>query len=194
MLFAGHAYPDRPGYATFFEGARVYADSPQGSIRPLRIEYVGPTFDIFQVEAERTGLSHALIDRGVVSLNGSRRAMCDADALLLVTAPDTYAGAPGGKLYEYLAACRPILAVQGLDPFVADVLRRTGHGLCLGDAEAVRTALAQLAGGSLTTPSWPSPALHEFTWSNRSRQLADVFDRLQGLGTAEHLRKEARPA
>ena len=194
VLFAGHAYPGRAGYATFFEGVRAYAESPQGSIQPVRIEYLGPTFDIFRVEAERTSLSDALIDRGVVSLTPSREAMHDADALLLVTAPENYGGAPGGKLYEYLAACRPILAVTGLDPFVADVLKRTGHGLCLETADAVTVALAQLAAGSLATPPWPSPALEEFTWPARSRQLAEVFDRLRPLGTAELLRREARPA
>ena len=102
--------------------------------------------------------------------------MRDADALLLVTAPEGLAGSPGGKLYEYLAACRPILAVPGTDEFVADVLQRTGHGVCAPDAEAVQAALERLASGSLIAPSWPSADLEEFTWAARSRQLVDVFE------------------
>ena len=37
-------------------------------------------------------------------------------------------GIPGGKLYEYLAAGPPILAVDGTDPYVVQVFRDTGGG------------------------------------------------------------------
>jgi glycosyl transferase family 4 len=176
VLFAGTAYPDRVGYSVFFDGVRRYARSSGGAVRPIRVEYMGKTFEPFRAEAARSGVSGILIDRGVVSLERSREAMLDADVLLLVTAPDGYAGSPGGKLYEYLAACRPVLAVPGTDEFVADVLRRTGHGVCAPDADAVFAALEQLASGSLAVPSWPSAGLQSFTWSARSLLLAEIFD------------------
>ena len=137
---------------------------------------MGPTFEGFAAEAEQHGVSESSINRGMVTLARSREAMREADALLLVTAPEDQAGSPGGKLYEYLAACRPILAVPGTDEFVADILQRTGHGVCAPDAEDVQAALERLASGSLIAPSWPSADLDEFTWAARSRQLVDVFE------------------
>ena len=59
---------------------------------------------------------------------------------------------------------------------MADVLQRTGHGVCAPDAEAVQAALERLASGSLIAPSWPSADLQGFTWAARSRQLVDVFE------------------
>jgi hypothetical protein len=101
-----------------------------------------------------------------------------------VTAPPGYEGAPGGKLYEYLAACRPILAVPGSDDFVADILARTGHGVALRDADAVKEALEQLASGRMTAPAWPSSTIREFAWPVVSRKVADIFERcLDGRGT-----------
>ena len=58
----------------------------------------------------------------------ARAAMVEAD-LLLVLPPETpEGGMPGGKLYEYLAAGPPILAVPGTDQFVMQVLRDTDAG------------------------------------------------------------------
>jgi hypothetical protein len=189
VLFAGRVYAGWAGYSIFLEGVRAFAEVARGLPQPVRVEYMGPTFDLFRAEAERSGSSGLLVDRGVVSLARSRAAMLDADALLLVTAPDTITGIPGGKLYEYLAACRPILAVPGSDPFVRDVLERTRHGWCLDDADAVRIALERLAAGTLTVPSWPSHALEEFTWSARGRQLAEIFEHVRSGEPADRVAK-----
>lgn len=175
VLFAGHAYGGRAGYSVFWEGVQSYLRSPMGAIRPIRVVYMGKTFDHFREEAQGSGMAGTLFDCGQVSLDESREAMRDADALLLVTAPEGYTGSPGGKLYEYLAACRPILAVPGTDEFVADVLHRTEHGVCAPNADAVCAALERLASGTLTAPSWSPADLQAFTWSARSRLLADIF-------------------
>ncbi len=177
VLFTGVVYPGRSGYSTFFEGAREYGRTRSGVARPVRISYLGPSFERFRAEARRSGMSEAVVDRGVVSLDRSRHAMCEADALLLVTTSDGLLGSPGGKLYEYLAASKPILAVPGTDEYAADVLRRTGRGIGAATANGVRSALEQLASGSLALPPWPSAALEEFTWAARTRLLSDVFER-----------------
>jgi hypothetical protein len=55
--------------------------------------------------------------------------MRDSDALLLVanTTPGAEATVPG-KLFEYLATGRPVLAVAPPDSSTADVLAQTGGG------------------------------------------------------------------
>jgi hypothetical protein len=175
VLLAGHVYAERPGYSTFFEGARMYAQSPRGKARPLRVAYLGPSFEAFRAHAQEHEMADTLVDGGVVSLARSRRAMVDADALLLIPSAAEYSS-PGGKFFEYLASCRPILAVPGTDEFVVDALGQTGHGMCAPNADTVCAALEQVASGAARVPSWPSTALQSFTWSSRSRLLAEVFD------------------
>lgn len=180
VLLAGFVYRESDAFPVFFEGARRYAESPFGRARPLRLAYMGPTFDRVQTEAEREGMAEALVDLGIVSLERSREAMRDADVLLLPTAVEGSTRSSGGKLYEYLAASTPILAIPGIDGFVADVLGRTEHGVCAPDGGAVLEALERVASGSLSVPPWPGPELDEFTWPMRARALADVFEACLG--------------
>lgn len=175
VLFAGHAYPGRAGYRVFFDGVARYASARRGGGRPVRVEYLGSTFERFVAEAGDAGALVDVVDRGRVSLRASREAMRDADGLVLVTAPPGCEGSPGGKLYEYLASCRPIIAVPGADGFVADLLLSTGHGVCAPDPDAVFATLDALASGSLAAPAWPSPALQPYTWTARADRLAQLL-------------------
>ena len=73
----------------------------------------------------------------------------DASALLVVQ-PVTRVSIPG-KLYEYLAAGRPILALAEPDGDTAALVNRSGAGMAVSpeDATGIRRALDQLiAGGS----------------------------------------------
>ena len=77
--------------------------------------------------------------------------MKDAYVLLLLTiAPIGMSGKPydakgilTGKLYEYLAAQRPIIGIGPVDGEVADILRETGYGTMIdyNDRKGMRTAV-----------------------------------------------------
>ena len=72
----------------------------------------------------------------------------DADALLLITSNDTSIAT--GKVFEYLRAARPILALAGENE-AARIVRetRTGSVVRPDDADAVRHALSEVASGEL---------------------------------------------
>lgn len=72
----------------------------------------------------------------------------DADALLLITSNDTSIAT--GKLFEYLRAGRPILALAGKNE-AARIVRetRTGSVVPPDDADAVRHALSEVTSGEL---------------------------------------------
>jgi glycosyltransferase involved in cell wall biosynthesis len=74
----------------------------------------------------------------------------DSDALLLLI-PDAGGrgrGVLSGKVFEYLAAERPILAVVPPDGAAAELIRETGAGIVVApdDVEGIREALAELVG------------------------------------------------
>jgi hypothetical protein len=104
-------------------------------------------------------------------------AMRTADALLLVanTTPGAEATVPG-KLFEYLAVGKPVIAVAPLESSTADVLNKTGGGwLAAADrpdaiACVLRQAYAERATG-------PGPAdIAEFDRRVLTGHLAGVFD------------------
>ena len=97
-----------------------------------------------------------------------------ADVLLLVTS--RHSGEATGKLFEYLASGRPILAVGGMNE-AARIVTETGTGAAVDshDEEAVLAALRAAVAGGLpyaapavsTQYLYPSPA-------ERVSELAEI--------------------
>jgi len=72
----------------------------------------------------------------------------DSEALLLLV-PDAGGRGKGvlsGKVFEYIAAGRPILAVVPPDGAAAELIRETGSGIVAApdDVDAIKTALVGL--------------------------------------------------
>jgi glycosyltransferase involved in cell wall biosynthesis len=83
----------------------------------------------------------------------SLRLQRDSEALLLLV-PDAGGRGKGvlsGKVFEYLAAGRPILAVVPPDGAAADLVRETGAGIVVSpdDVDGIRDALVELHAGHL---------------------------------------------
>lgn len=184
ILYAGGFYRDRIVLGgLFLDGLRRFVDRlPE---RPdVVLTYVGPHGSRFMTEAIEHGCSGLVEDGGRVSPARARERMIDADLLLLLTPRTTEGGMPGGKLYEYLAAGAPILAVHGTDPFVMGVLNDTGAG----DGASTPDEIADVLGRRyedwrLGRASRRSLAdLGAFTWSSRGQRLAGILDAVAGTG------------
>ena len=87
---------------------------------------------------------------------------------------------PGGKLYEYLAAGPPILAVDGTDRYVMQVLRDTGAGEGASNPDEIASVLARRYESWRSGRALPRQldGLGSFTWPARAHQLADLLDSL----------------
>jgi glycosyltransferase involved in cell wall biosynthesis len=107
----------------------------------------------------------------------------DSDALLLLI-PDAGGRGKGvlsGKVFEYLAAERPILAAVPPDGAAAELIRETGAGVVAApdDVDALRAALVELHGrfvnGGLAdvqlTPAWRQSVAR----STRVEETADLL-------------------
>ena len=116
----------------------------------------------------------------------SLRLQRDSDALLLLI-PDAGGrgrGVLSGKVFEYLAAERPVLAVVPTDGAAAELVRETGAGLVAGpdDVPGIRDALVELharwrAGGLNGTPLSPE-------WRDklsRASRVEELDELLEGM-------------
>lgn len=98
-----------------------------------------------------------------------------ADVLVLVTS-GVRTGEATGKLYEYLAARRPIL-VLGAGSAAADIVTAAGAGVAIPtrDADAAEQALRRILAGDVPAPS--AEAVEAFSYRNLAARYEQVIER-----------------
>jgi len=107
----------------------------------------------------------------------------DSDALLLLIpeAGGRGQGVLSGKVYEYLAAERPILAAVPPDGAAAGLIRETGAGVVAppDDVDALKEALAGLVerfrNGGLAAVELPPDTRHRLSRRARAEELAELL-------------------
>jgi glycosyltransferase involved in cell wall biosynthesis len=128
VLHAGALYYGR-SLTAFLQAVRQLNRADPKFARDFRLTLLG-TLDAAarrELDASRLGASVQVL--GQTDHASAIRSMRSADALLLVanTTPGAEATVPG-KLFEYLAVGRPIIAIAPPESSTADVLRLTGGG------------------------------------------------------------------
>jgi glycosyltransferase involved in cell wall biosynthesis len=107
----------------------------------------------------------------------------DSEALLLLIpeAGGRGKGVLSGKVFEYLAAERPILALVPPDGAAAALIRETGAGVVAppDDVDAIEAALRELharfANGGLPATAIPPDTRHRLSRRARAEELAEVL-------------------
>ncbi|MGE0864402.1 MAG: glycosyltransferase [Vicinamibacterales bacterium] len=131
-------------------------------------------------EAARRGLTGCISEVGVLSHQEAVSLMHSADILFLTNGDGArqQLGLPG-KMYEYLATGRPVLALTHPDGDAGRIIRQVGGGIAVSQEdpgqllEVIRTACLNRA---LPTPPLDRAALAMFERPNLARRLASLFD------------------
>ncbi len=133
--------------------------------------------------AEGLGLGDRVEEIEHVPRQSALELQRDSDALLLLL-PDAGGRGktvPSGKIYEYLAAERPILAAVPPDGVAAELVRRADAGVVVApdDVPALRAAISGLRArwekGALENGSLPPGLKDELSRRTRSREFADLL-------------------
>ena len=155
----------------------------------LRVRLVGRVDDAARASLARHGLTEVADEGGVVPHAEAVAAMAEGDLLFLSIEPVRNAdGILTGKLYEYLASGRPVLALGPPDGDAARLLGSTGGGRLLAwdDAAGIEAALrdaytAWERGDPL--PGAPPAALAPLSRPAQARELAGLVRELaEGRG------------
>src|SRR5262249_1253848 len=140
-----------------------------------------------ECDREREGADRGLGDvvrlGGQVTYEEGLRAMASADVLLLLDGAGRRIGVPA-KLYEYLGAGKPVLALAETDGDVAWVLRQSGLAFRLAppgadpkNAGAIRVALEELVSVVEGAPARPdADRLRPFTREALAERFADLME------------------
>jgi glycosyltransferase involved in cell wall biosynthesis len=155
----------------------------QSSLDDVVVRFAGDFREADAEYAEALGLGDRVELLGDVSRRRSLELQRDSDVLLLLI-PESGGRGKGvltGKIYEYLAAERPILAAVPPDGAAAELVRETGAGVVApsDDVDAIREALLDFhqrwQSGSLDgtplSPEWRT----RLARGTRVEELADLL-------------------
>jgi glycosyltransferase involved in cell wall biosynthesis len=155
--FAGLEYTPAPRFRITHTGSFFGKRDPRPFLQAFRdadldavVRFVGDFRSSDREWADSLALGDRLQLVDYLPRAESLRMQRDSEALLLLV-PDAGGRGKGvlsGKVYEYLAAGRPILAVVPPDGAAAALVRETGAGLVAApdDVEGIRDALLELHG------------------------------------------------
>lgn len=157
------------------------------SDRPASVDFIGRSTEgefSLPAEIERRGLSDHVKVVGQIRYGDALARMMNADILLLVHTPGQSLGVPA-KLYEYLGAGRPILALAEPESDVGWVLRESKvlHRIVpVTDVAAIRLAITELSRAARANePVAVDPqALQKFTREHMARRFAECLDSVCG--------------
>lgn len=175
LSYVGALYGERNAAPVF---AALRALIERGVVDPNAVDVrlvghqaIDPSLDLARIPITRVGY----VDHATAVAE-----MTQADALLFY-APASNRGT-SGKIFEYLAAGRPILCVAGTDNFAFELVRELGAGPCAEptDRVAIETALEELyrrwqQGELIVSPDVRAEVLRRFSRPALAERLAKVL-------------------
>ena len=158
----------------FLEGLSLFCREHPDSRDDVRVIFLGSRESRNEKLAARAGLEGMVFfEDNVPHAECVRRESSSHVLLLLKHDDDRYRGLVPGKLYEYLGARRPVLAVVP-EGEAADIVRdnRRGEVAPIGDARAIADRIAKMYGFFLGGSLESSYSLEELPGFTRRRAAA----------------------
>jgi len=182
LVHSGVLYPSERDPRPFF--AALDALRRRGMVAPARLRVIlrGASYEAYLRDLVQKHDLQAIVELApVVPYPDALEEMVTADGLLLFQAANCNHQVPA-KLYEYLRARRPILALTDPDGDTAAVLRDAGTGTIarLDSAQEIERALPRFlercAGG--VKDLLADTAIGQFSRRTRAADLAALFERI----------------
>ncbi len=182
FVFTGRLFKNRRGYAFAEALGRLKREAPAlaGRARVTFLGEVAPEIaERYRQILDTCGLTGQVSFPGDVPHRAAKQAQVDADYLLLIV--DTGATSDGvipGKLFEYVAARRPIFALTNPGA-TADIIRQgqLGRVVAVEDVEGCTAALREVLSAPVPPPlAMDDPFLAQFDRRSLAGRLAGVFD------------------
>jgi hypothetical protein len=179
LVYTGSYFPPHQDPEPLLRGLRQLRSNSKLEGR-LTLEVAGWSVPLWRAAAECHGVSDLLRTHGLVAHAEALRMQRDAAALIVLDWRDPNQGVLTGKIFEYLRATPPILAVGGdSQSALARLLEQTRRGTHLGvDSDCVARVLLHLLEDSR---SLDRPVNQAF--------LAQLARPVQSLHFLEHIRR-----
>jgi hypothetical protein len=145
ITYTGNLYPGKQSPEPLFAALHDLINEGVIDAGDMEVRFYGPQSGWIDRQAQRYGLTDVVKQFGMVPREIALDKQRDSQLLLLLKWNDTrQRGAYLAKIFEYLAARRPILAVGGFPDVVDQLLDDTRAGVSGQSAEKIKALLLPL--------------------------------------------------
>lgn len=191
ITHTGAIYAGKQNPASLLTAARDLIK--EGAINPddIEIRFYGAREEWLEEEIEKCGLRGVARQYGEVSRDAALQKQRESQLLLLLNWDDPREnGNYPGKVFEYLAAGRPILATGGgAGDVVPALLAETGAGVHAPGAAEVKAALkgyyAEFKSQGRLTPQGDRTKSAGYSHPEMARKFARILDSLTGKNSTQ---------
>ena len=144
ITYTGGLYQGKRDPSKLFEALDDLNSEGKINSNDIEVRFYGPKEDWMGKEIEGYGLQDIVNDYGVISRDFALEKQRETQVLLLLLwdHPEEI-GVYTGKIFEYLAAQRPILAIGGPKGVVKELLAETNSGMYATSVDDVKKALEE---------------------------------------------------
>ncbi len=184
ITYSGLLYTAQRDVAPVLTVLKELAETGKIDLSKVRLKIVGSSDKDNMAAASRYGLGDILVQTGYVSHAEALQAELDADVLLLLVGDEPrFRDVYTGKLFEYLRAGRPILALAPEGGVVDRVLKESGHGKAFRSTQTGEIADMLLREyhrweKGKARRQFHSAAIQKFERQELTRQLAGALEKV----------------
>jgi len=144
IVHTGSLYKGKRDPELLFKAVKNLISNKSIDSKEITVDFYGPNEGWLENEIERFSLKNVAKIHGLIDRDESFKKQRDAQILLLLTwnNPDEKKVFPG-KLFEYLAARRPILAIGVRNGIVEELLNETNAGKITLDSDEVENIIKE---------------------------------------------------
>lgn len=181
VTYAGSFYEGWIEPYTFLDGLGAFVGSrEEGGRSDVMAVFYGDWDEAYEKAARDAGVADLVDPRPFVPHEEVVAALKGSDALLYVGGDDprNRLNLPS-KLYDYIGAGRPIVAIVDPSFRVADIVREHGFGIVVepGDADGVSAALERIRSGTFEYDPEPG-AVSTYTRERSTEAYVDTLEQL----------------
>ena len=185
ITYTGNIYPKGQEPSKLFAALRDLVSDETMNPDDIEVRFYGRREEWVEREISGYGLSDIVKQNGVVPREIALEKQRESQLLLLLKWEDRHErGIYFGKVFEYLAARRPVLATGGSSDVVDELLNETGAGVCAPTVEDIKSILKRLyqeykLKGEVAYQGKES-SINKYSHKEMARKFAGILDSLAG--------------
>jgi hypothetical protein len=183
ITYTGNLYPGRQSPVSLFAALRDLMSGGSMDASDIEVRFYGPEAGWIDKQAERYGLTGIVTQFGMVPREIALNKQRESQLLLLLKWSDArQRGLYTAKIFEYLAARRPVLAVGGFPDVVDQLLDETKAGVSGQTNEDIKALLLRLyreykLTGAVSYSS-DEAEINKYSHREMARKFASILDSL----------------
>lgn len=142
IIYTGNIYKGKMDPEPLFKALSEMIKDKEIDAKHLLIEFYGTKRESIASSAEKYDLKQILKIHDVIPHDEILKKQSKSQLLLLLDWIDpSEKGVLPGKIFEYLAAKRPIISIGGYGGVVGKLIKQTGAGICLNDFDKLKSVI-----------------------------------------------------